>query len=120
MHNKYDIFDKWAQKSIHYHAEDNRYYYDRIKIHIDINYLINVLKHNKIDIKYIERVKKVVHITTDISGIKKVEYINKFVYNSENDSETLNYELFDKHDTLIVQSCTGTGKLQQSPNISLD
>ena len=70
-HNKCDIFNEWSLKSTKYSQHRNTYFHNRIQSYIDINFLINVLKRNKVDIKYVERMKKVKYITADISGIKK-------------------------------------------------
>ena len=108
-HDKYDIFSKWSAKSENYSEYRNRYFYDRITSYIDINFLINELRRHKVDIKYIERYKYVDHITTDLTGLKKIEFNNRYVYNTTA-SDTLDYDIFDKYKTLIIKSCTGTGK----------
>ena len=69
-----------------------------------------MLIRNKIDIQYIERIKHVTHITTDMKDIKKIEHSNKYVYNEADERGTLNFDMFGKYKTIIVKSCTGTGE----------
>ena len=41
---------------------------------------------------------------------KKVDVNNKYIFDETKEEETFNYNLFTKHNTIIIKSCTGTGK----------
>ena len=50
-------------------------------------------------------------LTDDLSKVRQVDVNNKYI------SDTLNYELFEQHETIIMQSCTGTGKTSAMANM---
>ena len=76
----------------------------------DINYLVDVLRREGKNIEYIPKYKDIPGITTTpVQPI--IDIHTKRLYDmSKPDNEMFNYTLFQEHDTIVVESCTGTGK----------
>ena len=45
-----------------------------------------------------------------MNNIQKHNVNNKYLFDEAKQETTFNYDLFLKHDTIIIKSCTGTGK----------
>ncbi len=107
---KWDIFDKWSQSSPRYNRGKNKYYWDYNHGVIDFNYFVHVLRQEGHDIEYIPTYKEIPGITTtDVQPITTIH--TKRLYDlAKPDHEMFNYTLFKDNDTIIAESCTGTGK----------
>lgn len=111
--NKFDIWDKWSAKSANYNKEKNISTWNNIKGIIDINYIIteiNKTNQKKDKLEFIQKYKPFTPITCNISNIKKYDMNHKYLYDEQNKQGSFNYDLFKAHDTIIIKSCTGTGK----------
>jgi hypothetical protein len=77
---------------------------------IDINYLINYIlnKEQKLNIKPILKYKPIEHLSNNNKPTKTIN--NKYLLTKDNDNNNLSYTDFLINDTLIIKSCTGTGK----------
>ena len=102
--NKPELWKNWSIQSSSYDRVKNMKYWNSADPFIDINYLVYVLRSagNKID--YIRKYKKYDPLTKDNFYDKKIENDAKYV------SELLSNEAFNEYDTIIIKSCTGTGK----------
>ena len=102
--NAIRIWKDWSKQSINYDSVKNKRYWNIANPFIDINYLVYVLRSagNKID--YIRKYKKYDPLTKDNFYNKKIENNANYV------SELLSNEDFNVYDTIIIKSCTGTGK----------
>jgi hypothetical protein len=106
--NMYDIFDEWSKKSPKYDSANNAKIWNKNKGLIDVNYLIRILNDSGSKYNYIERYKKIEHITNDIK-IKTVNFNNMHI----NDNY-FTFDHFKNYDTHIIKSTTGTGKTTQT------
>jgi hypothetical protein len=61
-------------------------------------------------VNFIAKYKIYNPITQNISNIEKLDMHHKHVFDEKAQASTLNYDTFVKHDTVIIKSCTGTGK----------
>ena len=99
---KKSIWDTWSQRhKTKYNKENNDNIFEANSGHLDVNYLIYNLKLDK---ELITRWKHYEPITKDNSTIKTIEINDKYVSNG------FTPETFDSSDTIIIKSCTGTGK----------
>jgi len=103
--NKYNLWKNWCSKSSKFNEIDNLFYWDSTNnIFIDINYLIHIINNqteNKLS--YFATYKQYDPLTYAIN-------FDKVINNKKYVSEILTYELFDKYDTILIDSNTGTGK----------
>jgi hypothetical protein len=97
--DKYELFDAWSKQSSRYDADKNRYMWEHNSGVIDINYLTHQLKMPPIE--KCKRFTSSAHIPSHVQ-IKKVDKM--FV------SDSLTYDEFNSHPTIVIKSCTGTGK----------
>lgn len=70
-------------------------------------------KYYKLDkpnkIKLLESFKELDELTTP-PEIEKITMNNKFIFDEDYEKEQFNYDVFNKYDTIIIKSTTGTGK----------
>lgn len=109
--NKYDLFNEWSKQSPNYNNDDNLFYWDYNKGVIDINYLVIELNKTGLNLPYAEKVKELKEDETikNNETTKEINFNNKYVFDENNDN-TFNYKLFNEYDSIIIKSCTGTGK----------
>jgi hypothetical protein len=103
-HDQYGLWETWSKQSEHYNEAKNQQQWCYNKGFLDINYLVWVLRQAGEDVEYVPRHKPYHPITRNIAHIKQETFHERYV------SEGLSYETFEAHDTIIVKSCTGTGK----------
>lgn len=96
--NKYDIWNNWSKKSNKFDENNNIDIWNNNRGIIDINYLCYLL-----DKPLIEKYKHYEAITQEII-CDKITINDKYLNNE------LKFETFEKYETLIIQSTTGTGK----------
>jgi hypothetical protein len=99
----YEIWNSWSANSENYNHNNNNYIWRNIKsVKYDINYIVHIIKtqtDNQVD--FYKSYKRFEALTKDFNPIHKM---NKYV------SEILSYSDFKEHKTIIIKSCTGTGK----------
>ena len=103
-HDQHGLWETWSKQSEHYNEAKNEQQWRYNTGFLDINYLVWVLRQAGEDVEYVPRHKPYHPITRNISHIKQETFHERYV------SEGLSYETFEAHDTIIVKSCTGTGK----------
>ena len=81
-----------------------------IKGILGINIMIWDLIKAEQHIEYIKRYKPYIPLAKAITGMKKITFNHKFVFDRRNKANTYNYHHFEDHSTSIIKSCTGTGK----------
>jgi len=110
--NKFDMFDKWSKGGIKYNYDKNLKHWNNNPASIDINYLVFYL--NRIDetcnLEIVEKSKKIKNDVTNDNKCQNIEINNKYVFNENDQETTFNYNHFKNNDTIIIKSCTGTGK----------
>ena len=103
--NKKEIWDKWSSTSDRYNQfKNNNMWRNAKKIKFDINYVVNVINQSR------EKDEKIKHIDTykEFKPITKNIIAEKF--NDYRVSNIYTFDDFKKNKTVIIQSCTGTGK----------
>jgi hypothetical protein len=103
-HNKKKLWDKYSKGSYHYNKAKNYSMWDRNKGIFNINYLVSVLRSMGHKIDFFKRYKAYEPITKVINNINKINCNYTYI------SEAIPYELYKQHNTIILQSSTGTGK----------
>ena len=111
FHDMYDLWDEWSQQSEHYNKTKNDKQWEYNQGIMDINYLIwlqgdktvSPIQTQKV-YEPIQKYKVYEPITVDTTNIKQVTFDANYV------SDGLDFKTFEDHDTIIIKSCTGTGK----------
>ena len=112
-HNKFKIWNDWSKRSSHYNCNKNITIWNYNKGNVDINLLVFLVqqKEGNKTLKFVETYKKYEPIkNTDLSQLTRKTMNHKFVFDKEASTETLNYEIFNTYSSIIIKSCTGTGK----------
>jgi len=104
FHGQRDIWEEWSKQSPSYNKTKNDEQWNYNKGFLDINYLVWVLRKAGEEIEFVTRFKPYTPIAKDISQVKQKSFNKAFV------SEGFSYKAFEKHETIIIKSCTGTGK----------
>lgn len=102
-HNLHDIWDEWSRRSTHYDKTKNEKQWRANQGVFDINYLACLVKGNS-EIKTVRKFKKYTAIETDTGSMTHKTFNKPYV------SEGLDDKTFDDFETIIIKSCTGTGK----------
>ena len=98
--DKFDIWDEWSKTSSSYDATTNHIIWNQLNnTDININYLCHLLKQKPYD--YYKPYVPLDNLQ-QINQSKKIN--NKYV------SEFYNYSSFKHHNTVVIESCTGSGK----------
>lgn len=99
----YKIFDKFSKKAKHkYDKANNLLLWNLSNGNIDINYLCKVINNDGIKTKLIERFKPPKNDNFINDKYEKMTINKKYLEYDEN--------IFNKYDTIIIKSTTGTGK----------
>ena len=108
--NKHEIWEKWSRKSTNYNHENNNNIWNNNAGLIDVNYIIHILNNEGHKLKTIIKYIPYIALKTDITCEMKT--INtKYTYDKNNFSkEQFIYDDFNDNETIIIKSCTGTGK----------
>jgi hypothetical protein len=98
--DKQDLWNNWSKKSKQYNYRKNLSIWKSTKkIMFDIQYLIKLTNFN------------LFKIYTPIIEQKKMKQMNnKYLYDKNNNNAKFTYDDFLKNQTIILESCTGTGK----------
>jgi len=106
------IWKKWSKQQTGYNKENNVKIWDGITSNINMNFIISQYnkkqaKEDQIELlesfKQLEPLKK----PDDIPHLKMN---NKYIFDEQYESDQFNKEIFNKYDTIIIKSTTGTGK----------
>jgi hypothetical protein len=108
--NKFDIWDEWSKNSRRYNQKNNYTIWNKNKGEINVNYLIHLQNENS-DVKNepIDFYKPYVQLTKNIE-CENIIFNNNFV------SESFSYDHLINNETIILKSCTGTGKTTAMAN----
>lgn len=102
--NKKELWKKWSKTSSRYNSLNNKDYWQLARPIIDINYIVHILRNNGLTIEYIQKYKIYEPLTVDNFYGKKIDDNKQYV------SDMLHYQDFEEFETIIIKSCTGTGK----------
>ena len=99
-----DVWNQWSSKAANYSKAKNEQIWIGSHGILDINYLVWLLRKAGSNREYVAKWKPYQPITQDLAGVKQISFNEPYV------SQGLNYETFAAHDTIVIKSCTGTGK----------
>jgi hypothetical protein len=106
FHDKNKIWTEWSKQSTKYDENQNIKIWNSINGSIDINFLCNILK--------IDRIGKYIPINyemqPDNKNIDYIEYNNKYVFDEKYKKEQFDYNKFKDNNTIILKGTAGTGK----------
>ena len=99
----FNIWNVWSSIGENYNYDNNMKIWRNIKnVKYDINYIIHIIKTETDNhVEFITNYKKFEPLTQQHNAIHKT---NKYV------NEILSYSEFKENQTIILKSCTGTGK----------
>lgn len=108
--NAFDIWDNWSRKSLKYDQVKNMQTWNHNKGVIDVNYLIaQINKIHKQNIPFIKFVKELPNRIKCPNGFNVKNVSDQYLF--DNATKTgLNFKIYDKTETLLIESGTGTGK----------
>ena len=102
--NKFDIWNNWSKKGNNYDVNKNIIIWNNNKGNININYLIHLLNdNNETKLDLIQFYKPYEPLTQNIE-FEQLEFNNRYVSNG------FTYEHLINNNTIIIKSCTGSGK----------
>jgi len=106
------IWKKWSKQQTGYNKENNIKIWDGITSNINMNFIITQYnkkqaKENQINLLESFKQLELLKIPDDIPQIKMN---NKYIYDEQYKGDQFNKEIFNKYDTIIIKSTTGTGK----------
>ena len=104
QHGLKEVWNTWSQQAANYNQEKNEQIWNSSKGILDINYLVWVLRKAGSERDFIAKWKPFHPITQDLTNVKQITFNKPFV------SEGLSRETFENYETIIIKSCTGTGK----------
>jgi hypothetical protein len=99
----YKIWNNWSANSENYNHTNNNYIWRNIKnVKYDVNYLVHIINNETNNqVEFIKSFKRFEPLTKEYDAeIKNKNYV----------SEILTYSDFKENQTIILKSCTGTGK----------
>ena len=110
--NKHELWKKWSKGSSGYNSFNNKDYWKLARPIIDINYVVHILRNDGLlerrercrKIEYVQKYKIYEPLTVDNFYCKKIDDSKQYV------SDIWHYQDFEEFDTIIIKSCTGTGK----------
>ena len=103
-HGKHAIWSEWSKRGGNYDEAENERKWRANEGILDINYLVWVLNQKGGNVEQIPK-HKIYDPIIELPGGWKQQTGNKRYV-----SELLDYRTFSKHDTIVIESCTGTGK----------
>ena len=114
--NKFEIWDNWSKKSKSYNYNKNINLWNANSGSIDINYLIYLINtENKTNYKFIEKYKIYNPLVNEINS-NKIVMNNKYLFDKNYSESQFTYDIFKNYNTIIIKSCTGTGKTTSVAN----
>jgi hypothetical protein len=106
--NKLDIWDSFSKKSKRYNKANNMIIWNNLNSFLDINYLISIINSlassQNTKLELIESYKPYEPFTTPMNNFNVKEFNTQYV------SDGFLFKEFQENSTIIIESCTGTGK----------
>ena len=104
QHDLKEVWNTWSEQAANYNQEKNEQIWNSSRGILDINYLVWVLRQAGSKRDFIAKWKPFNPATQDLTNVKQITFNKPFV------SEGLSEETFENYETIIIKSCTGTGK----------
>lgn len=107
--NKCDIWDSFSRKSKKYNESNNINIWNNLNSFLDVNYIISIInsysvKNNKKALELIESYKPYQPFTANFNDFHFKEFNREYV------SDGFSFKELQEYSTIIMESCTGTGK----------
>ena len=112
--DKWELFDEWSRRCpVTYRPNRNPNVRRNDYGVICINYIVHLLhQQGHKALPYVTKYREIRPITTDVSR-HQINIHNERLYDIAKPAEEIfnyNYNTYKSNDTIIIQSCTGTGK----------
>jgi hypothetical protein len=106
------IWDEWSKTEKGYDKDKNYKIWKTNKSTLNLNYVINILNSRRKSNQKIERLEsfKQLEEPTPPTDMKIINMNNKYIYDENYKEKQLTQAIFNKYDTIIIKSTTGTGK----------
>ena len=104
QHGLKEVWDTWSKQAENYNEAENEQIWNSTAGILDINYLVWVLRRAGSSREFVAKWKPYNPITREANEMTKIDFTAPFV------SEGLSRETFENFETIIIKSCTGTGK----------
>ena len=98
------VWEAWSKRAPNYDQAKNEKIWNGSSGILDTNYLRFLLRRAGSKREFLAKRKPYRPITQDLSEVKQVRFIEPFV------SDGFTREIFENYETIIIKSCTGTGK----------
>jgi hypothetical protein len=106
--NKQDLWNTFSRKSKKYNRSNNINIWNQLNSFLDINYIIHILNstisEKTMKIELIESYKPFQPLTVHSDDVKLKEFHHAYV------SDGLSFQELHENSTIVIESCTGTGK----------
>ncbi len=104
QHDLHEVWSTWSRQGGQFDQAKNEQIWNSAPGISDISYLVWVLRRAGSSREFVSKWKPHHPITQDLSNVKQITFNKPFV------SERLSQETFENYETIIIKSCTGTGK----------
>jgi len=106
------IWKKWSKKNDGYDKQNNIKIWDGITSNINMNFVISQFNKKQPKETYIKLLEsfKLLEPLQKPEDIPMITINNKYIYDEHYKGEQFNKVIFNKYDTIIIKSTTGTGK----------
>jgi hypothetical protein len=107
--NKQQIWDSFSRKSKKYNKANNIKIWNNLNSFLDVNYIIRIInsysvKNKEKALELIESYKRYQPFTANFKDFNLQEFNREYV------SDGFRFKDFQENSTIIMESCTGTGK----------
>ena len=104
-HDLKQVWTQWSQPAANYNQAKNEQIWQSRAPCLDINYLVWLLRKNGSKRAFVEKWKPYHPIAKE-----RLDLCKQMTFNAPYVTEGFSKETFDNHETIIIKSCTGTGK----------
>ena len=104
QHGLKEVWSTWSQQASNYNQAKNEQIWSSSTGILDINYLVWVVRQAGGDRDFVAKWKPYKPVNQDLTNIQQITFNKPFV------SQGLSRETFENYETMIINSCTGTGK----------
>ena len=104
-HDLKQVWTQWSQPAANYNEAKNEQIWQSRAPCLDINYLVWLLRKNGSKRAFVEKWKPYHPIAKE-----RLAEVKQMTFNAPYVTEGFSKETFDNHETIIIKSCTGTGK----------
>ena len=104
QHGLKDVWTTWSKQAANYDQAKTENIWNSTPGILDIHYLVWVVRKAGSEREFVAKWKPYHPVNQDLTNVKQITFNKPFV------SEGLSRETFENYETIIIKSCTGTGK----------